>query len=263
MKFNIIIANRDRDHQLRYCLRYLNRANEDRKHDICVYVTSEEPGLKGKSVDCFDGISVCHVTVSRDPSFRKGRVLNHSLSRMRPDFDYVMQFDSDLIANCKLFDMIGEEKADWHVLGGLKLTHDATSEMLALPYPNDRIWRLQVMPQSVWENNRQAYVGNICLTRECYRLYLRTFDQANLYNAFYVGWGGEDSELSITSTRMAQRGMITKYYHLDAWRHMWHDKYDERGDWDKAQYERNVKLLNNTILRNCEKIGSLPVGELR
>ena len=251
MKFNIVITCRDRYDYLIKNLFYINIANHNKTHDINVYTVTD----KRYNADGFKNIHVVPVKTKDDGgAFNKSKYINKAVRVMRQTYDYFIQWDVDLIMNPELFDNIEKDGTEWIVLSGEKLTAESTELVFAKMLKWDNVQLLGKDNNSIRDNKMNRYVGNIAVKKETLDLYMKILKQDDLYNEDFVGWGGEDSLLSITSTKMMQYGVIKKIYFYDAWNHLHHTRDVDKPEFDRKQQQKNVELLNNRVIHNDTKI---------
>ena len=242
-KFNILITNYNRNTHFKICLNYLFKnlgiktVGDKIKHDVSLSFLPFN--------DKFGII---------DGKFCKSIVLNKLIEKLSDDFDYLIQLDCDLIVRPDLLDIIINEDKDWLVLGGLKLSEKSTRAIFDDEIPYEYIEKMEVENSSREINSRKGFVGNIAVRKECYLKYLEITKQKELYDPRFIGWGGEDSVLSMTSTHMANNNLITKKYLPDAWRHMWHEKETEKPGFDNKQFDKNCDLMSRLVGENVKKM---------
>ena len=241
MKFNVIIAERDRPEHLKLCLDALQAAKKD--HDVSIYVVS----------DYIESTHpVCWVPIEREEPFCKSKYLNLGLKNMRQDFDFVSIVDADIIYRPDFFDVLSQVKEDiWFISGGYKLHQTGTELYLR---HGVRSWFescLYVDDTLRSENVKQLYPSQITLSKALYKKVLTILQQEDLYCEEFVGWGGEDSELSMMSTVLRNRRIIKKVYNPDMWYHLWHEK-----EINQSQHRANVTLLHNRLQEHNIKIKS-------
>lgn len=247
MKFNIVITCRDRKEYLKRCLFYINIANQAKKHDVTVYVVHNV--LLGPT--SLKNVKVVSMFVrDKEKFFNKSKYINRAIRKMRREYDYFLQWDVDLIMNPELFDDLEKNGADWTVLSGEKLTKESTEYLKARKLKYDNIRLLGKDNKSINENKMNRYVGNIAVRKETLELYMDILGLVDLYDERFAGWGGEDSMLSITSSKMQPYGLFKKIYFYDAWQHMHHVREMEKPDFDKRQQQKNLETLNNQMIRN-------------
>lgn len=258
MKFNIVITCRDREKYLIKNLFYINIANHNKNHNVTVYTVSNKPW----NADGFKNIKVVHKQINdSDKFFNKSKYINLAIKKMRRDYDYFIQWDVDLIMNPNLFDDIEKSDIEWIVLSGEKLTKESTEYFFERMLKYDNIKILGKDNLSIRNNKSNRYVGNIAIKKDMLEMYMKILKQDTLYNERFAQHGGEDSLLSITSTKMVAYKLLKKIYFYDAWNHLWHEKETDKPDFDKRQYQKNVELLNNQLLYNERKIRDYKNGE--
>ena len=173
-----------------------------------------------KSICFGNSINISYMGIEDNGIFCKSKLINKAIKEMAQDYDYLIQLDSDMFINSKLFINIEKANFDWTVLSGEKLTKEATEEVFRYEMQYDNIKKdLQKQPGTERENKTNRYVGNIALKKACLEKYLKITQRETLYDDRFKGWGGEDSVLSMTSTAMAGAGLITKKYIYNAWYH--------------------------------------------
>ena len=155
MKFNIVITCKGRKEHLNKCIEYLNYANINHQHDICVYIVYSDVNRIKKA----DNINIKTFKLKdEDKHFNKSRYINYGMSKMRDDYDYFMQWDCDLICSYNLFSLICITDKDWIVLSGFKLTEEATKKVLNSKEELE-LDSLGVIAGSKFENQANRYVG--------------------------------------------------------------------------------------------------------
>ena len=251
MKFNIVITCRDRYEYLIKNLYHINIANNNKNNDIVVFtVTNLE-----YNVDGFKNIRIVPIHIDdNDKLFNKSRYINIAIERMRKEYDYFIQWDVDLIMNPDLFDDIEKDGTEWIVLSGEKLTKESTEYLFARMLKYDNIKILGKDNISIRDNKMNRYVGNIAIRKMALEKYMQIMGQDKLYNEGFKSWGGEDSMLSITSTKMTAYKLLKKVYFYDSWNHLWHEREVDKPDFDRKQQRKNVELLNNQLICNERKI---------
>lgn len=251
MKFNIIITCRDREKYLNKNLFYINLANSNKTHDIQVYIISNKIYFSSK----FENIKIMHKRIkNNDKLFNKSKYINLGMKKMRQDYDYFIQWDVDLIINPELFNDIEKVNIDWIVLSGEKLTKESTEYFFKTLLKWDNIKILGKDNMSIQQNKMNRFVGNIAIKKETLQKYMEILKQETLYNENFTGWGGEDSLLSITSTKMVTYKIIKKVFIYNAWNHLWHEREPDKLTFDKKQQQKNVEFLNNQLIHNETKI---------
>ena len=251
MKFNIVITCRDREEYLIKNLFYINIANHNEKHDIVIYTVTNTKW----NPDGFKNIRIVPIQVNDDDKFfNKSRYINTAMKRMREEYDYFMQWDVDLVMNPELFDNIEKDSTEWIVLSGEKLTKESTELFFAKMLKYDNVKILGKDNMSIRDNKMNRYVGNIAVKKETLEKYMKIMGQDTLYNEGFESWGGEDSMLSITSTKMVAYKLLKKIYFYDSWNHLWHEREVDKPGFDRKQQRKNVELLNNQLIHNEKKI---------
>ena len=247
MKFNIVITCRDREEYLIKNLFYINIANHNEKHDVVIYtVTNTKWNSNG-----FKNIRIVPIQVKDDDKFfNKSRYINIAMKRMREEYDYFMQWDVDLVMNPELFNNIEKDSTEWIVLSGEKLTKESTELFFAKMLKYDNVKILGKDNMSIRDNKMNRYVGNIAVKKQTLEKYMKIMGQDTLYNENFAGYGSEDSLLSITSTKMMNYKILKKIYFYNDFNHLYHIREQEKKDFDKKQYRKNVELLNNQVICN-------------
>lgn len=247
-KFNIIITNRDRDKYLKKCILYLDQANQLKKYDIEIYIIQNKINIcQAKN------LKIKHIKIKDDQTdFNKSKYINAGYIKMRKNYDYFIQWDNDALAVPELFYLIETYGEDWTVLSGIKITESETERFFKLK-KNIDIKTLQVDPNSTIENKRNCYVGMIALKEKCLKKYLEIMKISLPYNENFGHLRGEDSQLSINSTRMdTMYKIITKTVFYDCWRHLYHNNTGK--PFDMLNQQSAVIYLNDCLIADEKKI---------
>jgi len=243
MKINILITCHQRENYLGHALRSIHRSPVFHKHEFKIIVIAERTGgfLPEYS----------YIEMVKPPIYwNKSEWLNKGFKMVDRDADWIIQWDCDLIMNPETLPFILNSANDWIVLGGMKLSEDFTLEIIDQPVTFNDLKNGHIEKDTIEINNRKGYVGNIAMNQKTYRFYRAITESDDLYYPGYDTWGCEDSELSITSSFMAQKGLIKKYYFSNAWRHLWHPPTEK----DEQKYNRNLKTMWSRIEKNKKKI---------
>lgn len=251
-KFNIIIAKRERDEYLRWCLHFLNKANREKKHDVNIYVIDDSQ-IVPREDDNYNNVKVFRYYWRVSNDFNKSSLLNYGLKIMRHDFDYVSIVDVDIVYSSEFFDKIASRVDDniWYVSSGYKLTAEAM-------YEDFNVINWQDLSRYtdnslIEENIRQLYPSQITLSVLLYYKILLIMKWKNLYNDKFIGWGGEDSVLSSLSSDLQRKGILKKIYDQNMWLHLYHKKLNNNA----KQYEKNKILFHELVKKNREYLRSI------
>ncbi len=241
-KFNVIVTNWDRDEYCSKCISYLDKANEGRADSVIVYLISD----KHYDPPYTKNIKVVQIKAEQEEDkFCKAALINMGMKKMRKRYDYFVQLDCDLLVDEDVFTKIAQASMDWLVLGGVKLVKDFTDFIL---YGDEKSGEQEIDPESIALNDRRGYVGNVAVKRECIKDVLQAVSREELYDEKFKGWGGEDSQLSMLTSAMKQRGIISKDYLSNAWMHLWHEPSNNAAYLKSNQYAANVRHLNSSLM---------------
>ena len=182
IKFNVIIAKRNRTKEFETCLHYLNLANEGNKHDVNINITSDSDEIISLPEEYLNlGVHTFYLEVSGP--FNKSKLLNHSIEKMRLDFDALTVVDIDMVYVPEFFNNMVDylSKNDYIVSTGFKLKPQGT-EVLKNTLPSFEVIKNM--------ENEEFLVGpsQITIKNSCYKLFIDLFG-APLYNINYRGWG--------------------------------------------------------------------------
>lgn len=223
MNFNIIIAQRERQNHLEACLHYLNKANAESKHNVRVYVSNDCGSIVQGT---YNNLTITAITLpSTEAHFNKSKLLNHSLSGMSSDFDFVSVVDLDILYCSDFFDRLVEESATdtWIVSNGFKLIEEG-SQIVIQTKPDFAKISEYVDSSLIKESNSRAYPSQITLSKSLYHKVLNILSMDRLYCDEFIGWGGEDSHLSLVSYIAERNGLLKKKYLDGIWCHLYHTK---------------------------------------
>jgi len=246
-KFNIIITNKNRDKYLDRCIAYLDHANEI-KFNVNVYI------VQNKKHTCnAKNIKISYITINDDgDTFNKSKYINAGFKRMRKKYDYFLQWDCDVLAVPELFYLIDKYGEDWNVLSGVKIGQSETENFFKQENIID-IKTLQVDQGSVFENKNNRYVGLIALKRECLQKYMDIMQIDAPYNENFGNFRGEDSQLSINSTRLFTiYRLINKHIFYDCWRHLYHENTGKA--LNPLDQQSAIVYLNDCLIHDEKKI---------
>jgi hypothetical protein len=218
-QINVIIAERDRGDCLSVCLYHLNAANLDRLYNVDVYVVSDR---KVNSNTVCNNINV-HLlffpTLSK--YFNKAVLLNYGLEIMKPVFDWVSIVDVDMIYDGQFFRTVDHNMSD----------------------------RSYIVCTGTQTNSNCVYPGasQISMSSLVYKLFT-TIYKDKLYCENFVGWGGEDSDVSLRSIDLKKAGLIDRKVIRYMWLHIDHSKREEN---KAANYELFLsrRRTNQELLR--------------
>jgi hypothetical protein len=240
MKFNVIVTCKNRKQHLMKCLEYLAYANRNKQQDVNVYVAYS--GFR--ILNTPNTIKVIKINIKdKEEHFCKSRYINEAMKKMRKDYHWFVQWDCDLIASPFLFSLINIEGKDWTVLSGFKLTKEASQKALKSKEELD-LDSLGLEDGTKFENSSNRYVGMVAIRKNTLERYMAIMDKEKLFDERFVGHGGEDSELSITSTKLASQNYFTKNTLYRTWRHLYHESM-----YNRQLHTKNVELLNNLLIR--------------
>jgi hypothetical protein len=245
MKFNVIIAKRDRTEYLNTCLHYLNLANQDGKHSVFVYITSDSDKELALP-EQYNHIPIESYYFPVEGFFNKSKLLNNSLEKMRSDFDAVTIIDLDMVYCPNFFNNLESKltRTDYIVSCGFKLQPDG-SEVIKkrLPSFND----IKSFPKE------EFLVGpsQITMRKRCYELFTKRWGK--LYNEAYCQWGHDDSEVSTKSRYLHRYRMISKSILTQQWYHLYHDSCNV----GHPQYNQNNLVFNEVNIRLAEEFSHI------
>lgn len=248
MDINIVIAKRDREENYDIFLYYLNKIS--RGHDVKVYVTSSRDTLKypGDYFKYLENIYVNHICTPAQ-GFNKSVLLNQGLTRMSRHRDVVCIMDIDMIYNPDFFAHLQhmiEDGCDYIVSAGQNLNQASTFEIF------------EKIPNISWIKNMpgQNFTGcsQISMTEHTLDLLLNIF--GTIYDKRFMGWGGEDSDLSYKSTLMSIKGLIDKRKMIGAWNHLKHPSKKPAQVESTPNYKlyvRNKSIISKTVADYIDK----------
>lgn len=244
MGINVIVAKKLREEHYDIFLYYLN--NMSVKHDVHLYTTSCKDNIDypQEYFQHLDNIKVTH-TLLPSEDFNKSKLLNHSLEIMR-EIDksgFVCVFDIDMIYCSDFFKKIKDSflKGNNYIVSyGQKFTEEQTENISKHLDKVENIFRVG--------GERFRGCSQISFTIDVFRLFKKYF--GSFYDEHYVGWGGEDSDLSFKSHGLNARGIIKKDIIRDVWAHMWHpdNKPKNHKDTENFKYFENNKERVNKII---------------
>jgi hypothetical protein len=177
------------------------------EHEVYLYCSCGDKNLSEWAEE-YSNFSRLELLLPMDV-FNKSKLLNNSLKTMRQDFDVVCIFDIDMIYNYNFFNQIEKfvhEGFNYIVSYGRKLTKEET-ENIMVNKPNH------------FGTQEKKFKGcsQITMTKPVLNYFLECFG-APLYDEYFEGWGGEDSDLSFKSNLLD----LNKTTLDDVWFHLWH-----------------------------------------
>ena len=249
---NVIIPKRGRDDHFEVCMVYLNKAAAYIDTPVNVYVVTETD-FKIKAMML--NLNIVTVPIDYDPVFCRAKFLNVGLAAMSKDFNYVSIIDGDMIYRKDFFRLVQEIDTDtYFISGGVKLEEEFTRRCLINSTDFYRLSTNDIDEKSITENKRMLYPSQITLSKTLYHKILSILDRETLYDNRFIGWGGEDSEISFFSRVCHTEGVFYKRYSHNIWHHLFHLRPWDDGTFDKKQHDKNVILLNDLHKTNVIKI---------
>jgi hypothetical protein len=195
---NVIIANRGRSTHLDSCLYHLSKANINKRHDVCVYVVTDNLKDLEHVISCkqdnIDIVALFKAVESKH--FNKSILLNHGLNKMRSDYSFFSIVDVDMNYSNTFFDVVSSKAYEKAYIVCQGRNQDSTV-------------------------NRGP--SQITLSKKLYQLFLQIYGE-NFYDESFVGYGAEDSEISFKSRDMKNSGLLDKIILPDMWIHVYHEK---------------------------------------
>jgi len=233
---NIYIAKRDREEQFLNCLHYLNEANKNNKYMVTVIVAEDVDKLSYRSIS-FPNIEVKFLEFISTGLFNKSKLLNACIEcGDKLDYEWFQICDLDMLYSPDYFDMVGSligNGADYIVCLGWKLLEGS-----------DYLVQKHLPFNVILETNLKSEFidgpSQIAVTRKGHNIIKKYFPES-LYNAEFLGWGGEDSVLSSKSRILEIRGKLNKVKLRKIWIHQWHVEKKGEGN---PHYAENLALYN-------------------
>lgn len=244
-KINIIIAKRGRNKHYTTCLHYLNLANQNKIHDVVVY-TADDGVDKLTEIPKLDNVSLEYIIIPYNGPFCKTILLNNIINNMRQS-DWMSIVDADMIYINDFYETICRtiNNKTYIVSHGYKLNEPSTSTILASKTLPD-IHYITGLQKS------EFVVGpsQISLSYNLLQKFKNIFGN-NLYDERFIGWGGEDSQLSFKSSEMVKHKLINKVALRGMWYHLHHENAI-----DKSLHKKNCDLLSALRSQDAQTIKS-------
>ena len=244
-KINLIIAKRNRDDYLNLVLHNFNLSNQNKKHDVAVYIGEDiRENINKFNYSKYHNLKIEHIYVPNLPEaqglFCKANILNTLLIKMRQDYDFVCVVDTDMVYRNDFFDLISSilksGQSMENLLFSLGAYTDANTDYKKIQ--RDR-FSYDAIIKSTSHKAWTAGHSQISITRAYHEHIKKILSIQSIYDTKslghnYIGYGGED-----TLVKWILQSSKAKVIKLpDIWVHVWH----ERGQVTKETKRRNKRL---------------------
>jgi hypothetical protein len=216
-QINVIIAESNREDNLISCLHYLNLANVGKNYSVDVYVVKNGYTPNQHVQDNINIHTIFHSMYSKE--FNKSKLLNYGLFCMKKQFSWLSVVDVDMIYCSDFFSMID-----------------------------------MCMHSKSYVISKGAIPGTsqISMSYEVYNLFKEIYGE-KLYCEEFVGWGGEDSDVSFKAMDMRKSGLINIVKLPDLWYHTPHERTEDNKENNLKLFESrrdyNIQLLKKWMCR--------------
>lgn len=241
---NVIIPKTGRDNFLDVCLFYLDRAASTVGFGVYVYVIDNTK----LSLPKYNNIKVKTYQLTTSKIFNKALLLNYGLSVMKQDFWFVSIVDVDMIYSKDFFLRLESimTKRTYVFSTGVYLSKESTNEMI-----RSRPEVLSIEGQYP----KLSGPSQVTMHNNVLKLFKYIYGD-KLYCEDFIGWGGEDSDLSYKSRDMYRKGFIDRSELKYVWYHMYHDNARYNAGVNKCLYidrkSVNREILDNVFIKNRE-----------
>lgn len=240
----VIIAKRGREEYLRTCLHYLNEANSSDNYDITVVVVDDGDSNVDRKL-FYQYISVHYTSLrSNSPLFNKSLLINWGIKELGDDFDWISIVDIDMVYSPNFFDSVYRPRPGnpYIISFGAKLDKHI-SDIVMVTQPRYR--EIDLLTNSSYFPEAPSQVT---MSRKTLDIFSDVFKEG-LFHDGYIGWGGEDSDLSFRARSLSKVGLVNKYLVPSMWYHLWHE--DTK---DEIQFKKNLSLFESRLSKNKKMI---------
>jgi hypothetical protein len=233
---NVIVAKHERDDYLAVCLHYLNIANKSRRYNVDVYIVDDRGRRNNLCLENID-IHTLYLPIL-DKHFNKAKLLNYGLETMNSGFDWLSIIDVDMIYHTRFFETIDTYMTNraYIICSGMYLDPKQTEEYKNL-----------LIKQPYYSNGTYPGASQISMSKQVYELFQKIYGE-KLYCEDFIGWGGEDSDVSLRALDLKTLGLIDRIKIKDMWMHMNHDKREENSEFNYLLFEKR-RTINRELLR--------------
>lgn len=241
---NVIIPKTGRDTFLDVCLFYLDKAASAVDLVVNVYVID----TKNLELPSYKNIKVTSHQLPAHKMFNKALLLNCGLGIMEQDFRFVSVVDVDMIYSKDFFLRLESTvmKRTYVFSTGVYLNEKDTEEFI---HNRPDIVSIEGAYPRISGPSQVTMHNNV------YKTFQNIYGD-KLYCEDFVGWGGEDSDLSYRAREMHKAGLINRVELNYAWYHMYHNNPRPNAVMNRNLYLHRKALskgmLHKFLIKNRE-----------
>ena len=247
-KINLIIAKRNRDDYLSLVLHNFNLSNQNKKHDVVVYIGEDiKENINKFDYSKYHNLKIEHIYVPNlleaKGLFCRGHIMNVLMQKMRQDYDFVCVADTDMVYRNDFFEQLsarlksGDDMESCLIAKGVYTELGTDCKKIL----EEKIGYDEIVRDTSWKDF--ATNSQISLTRAYHEHLKKVLGTKSIFDAGglgqnYTGYGGEDTLVK----RILQSSKVQVIFLANAWIHVWHERQEVAKE-TKRRNKNLTKLL--------------------